>query len=125
MKLFSKEQLNKARNDKNQEIRMTTDKLVSSMKKAIKLKESFDFDTEKAKAIHDFDVFCQTLNDKKSQALKELNNFTSARDLAKDELYSVIARKDKFEDEILDLKEEISRLQPQVEFIKLKLKEYA
>lgn len=124
-KLFSPEEISKRRHESNRELTAKNERVISSLKKVLKLQEQIDFEPEKAKKVQEFQVWCDDLNQKKSVLLKELNKYKSALDSSKEELYRVIARKDKFEDEITDLREEIGRLKLQIDFSKNLIKQYA
>ena len=118
MKLFTKEEINKRRHETNRELTAKNEKVVSSLKKVLKLQEEIDFDKEKAKKMKEFQVWCDNLNEKKSLLLQDMKKYQNAVEGAKEELYRVIARKDMFEDEIANLEEEIGRLQLQVQWNK-------
>lgn len=124
-KLFSAEEISKRRNESNRELTAKNERVISSMKRVLKLQDQLDFKPEKAKKVKEFEIWCDDLNAKKSKLLQELNKYTDAVENTKEELYRVIARKDKFEDEITDLQEEISRLKLQVEFNRNLIKQYA
>lgn len=116
MQLLKPEQINKKRKDQTRELTVRNDKLATSYKNLLKLQNDFEFDADKAKKVKDYEVWCEMLQKKKSDQLEELNKYIQATDMAREELYTVLARKDALEDSIVELQEEKDKLELQVKW---------
>ena len=116
MQLFSKEQINKGRKDQTRELTLKNERLASSLRKILNLQNEIEFDTDKAKKVKDYQVWCEGLQTKMSKELANLKAYEKLVDEKKEEYYNLVAKIDAIEDKIIDLKEEHSRLQLQLTF---------
>jgi hypothetical protein len=125
MQLFSKEQINGKRKDQTRELTLKNERLAGSLRKVLNLQKDIEFDADKAKKVADYQVWCEDLQKKMSKELANLTAYTKLVDDKKEEYYNLVARYDELEDKILDRKEELGRLDLQVNFKKELLKTHA
>lgn len=116
MKLFKSEEIHKIKKDQNFELNRKNEKVISSLKEALKLQNDIDFDADKARKVKDYQVWCESIQNKKSEMLKELKSYETAREKAKEELFSVLSRMDLIKDEIITSQEELDKLKLQIEW---------
>lgn len=116
MQLFSKEQINSKRKDQTRELTLKNERLAVSLRKILALQKDIEFDADKARKVKEYQVWCEDLQIKMSKELGNLNAYKKLVEEKKEEYYNFVARKDEIEDRIIDLKEEISRLDLQVNF---------
>ena len=117
MELLKPEQINKIRKDQTREIVNKNERLVTSLKRVLKLQNDIDFDQDKAKKVKDYEVWCKDLQDKMSKELSTLKAYQKLTDDKKEEYYNIVARVDALQDKELDLKESIGRLELQVKWL--------
>jgi len=125
MQLFSKEQINGKRKEQTRELTLKNERLAGSLRKVLNLQKEVEFDADKAKKVADYQVWCEDLQKKMSKELANLTAYTKLVDDKKEEYYNLVARYDELEDKILDRKEELGRLDLQVNFKKELLKTHA
>lgn len=118
MKLFTREEINKNRKEQTRELEVKNSRLVSSMKKILKLQNDIDFDSEKAKKVKDYQIWCEDLQSKMSKELGNLKAYETLVNEKREEYYRLITSFDALQDKILDKKEELDKLLTQVEFKK-------
>lgn len=116
MKLFSKEETNKKRKDQNRDLLLKNERLISSLKKVLKLQNEIDFDTEKARKVKDYEVWCKDIQTKQSKELETLNGYSKLVEDKKEEFYSWVSKIDCLEDKVISLNEEIEKLSLQVKW---------
>lgn len=116
MQLFSKEQINTKRKDQTRELTLKNERLAVSLKKILNLQNDIDFDTDKAKKVKDYQIWCEDLQKKMNKELANLKAYEKLLDEKKDEYYNLVAKKDELEDKIIDLTEELGRLDLQLNF---------
>jgi len=122
MKLFSKEQVNKVKKDQTRELVLKNQRLAKSLRKILSLQKDIEFDADKARKVKNYQVWCEDLQTKMSKELANLVAYKKLVEEKKEEFYNLVARKDALEDKIIDLKEELEKLQLQVELKKQILK---
>lgn len=123
MQLFSKEQINTKRKDQTRELMLKNERLIISNRKILELQKDIDFDTDKAKKVKDYQIWCEDLQSKIAKELSNLKAYNKLVDEKKDEYYNLVAKKDEIEDKILDLTEELKKLELQVVFKKELIKQ--
>lgn len=121
MELLKKEEINSKRKLNNQMLAKQAEKCISTIRKATKIAKDLDIDQEKMKKYREYEVWCEDLNKKKNEQLKELKKYQDATELVKQEFFHIIARRDELINQNLDLKEENSQLELQVKWNKLAL----
>lgn len=116
MHLFRKTEVEKLRKDQTRELVVKNERLATSLRKTLALQKEIDLDAEKAQKVHAYEVWCQDLQKKMSRELQTLEGYKTLVEERKDELYSLLAKKDALNDEIITKKEEIARLDMQINF---------
>lgn len=116
MQLFTPEKINKVRKDQTRELVVKNERLISSMRKVLNLQNDIEFDQDKAKKVADYQVWCADLQNKMSRELLNLKAYEKLVEEKKEEYYNLVAKKDEIEDKILDRKEELGRLDLQLNF---------
>ena len=116
MQLFKKTEIEKYRKDQTRELSAKNDRLVVSLRKILKLQNDIDFDADKAKKVKDYQIWCEDLQAKMDKELRNLKAYEKLRDDVKEEYYNLVARKDELEDSILDRREELGRIDLQLNF---------
>lgn len=116
MELFKKEQINAKRKDQTRELMVKNERLIKSLRKVLDLQNDIEFDQDKAKKVKDYQVWCEDLQKKMSKELGNLKAYEKLVDDKKEEYYGLVAKRDEIEDKIMDLKEELGRLELQVAF---------
>ena len=114
MLLFSKEQVNTKRKEQTRELTIKNERLATSLRKILKLQKEVEFDTDKAKKVKDYQIWCEDLQVKMSKELGNLEAYKKLVDEKKEEYYNLVASYDALEDRILDKKEELDKLNIQV-----------
>lgn len=114
MQLFSKETINTKRKEQTRELTLKNERLAASLRKILNLQKDIEFDSDKAKKVADYQVWCEDLQKKMSKELSNLKAYEKLVDEKKEEYYNLVARKDEIEDKILDRKEELEKLDLQV-----------
>ena len=116
MELFTKEQVNIKRKDQTRELTLKNERLATSLRKILNLQKDIEFDADKAKKVADYQVWCEDLQNKMSKELANLKAYEKLVEDKKEEYYNLVARRDEIEDKILDRKEELGRLDLQLNF---------
>jgi len=118
MQLFSREQINTKRKEQTRELTLKNERLATSLRKVLASQNDIDFDQDKAKKVSDYQVWCRDLQDKMTKELGNLNAYKKLVEDKKEEYYELIASFDALEDKILDRKEELEKLNLQLELKK-------
>lgn len=118
MQLFSKEIINTKRKEQTRELTLKNERLAGSLRKILNLQKDIEFDADKAKKVADYQIWCKDLQEKMSKELGNLEAYKKLVEEKKEEYYALVASKDVLEDRILDLKEELDKLNLQVNFKK-------
>lgn len=116
MKLFEKETIQKRRNDQTRELVLKNQRMASSLKKALVLQNDIDFDAEKAKKVRDYQMWCVDIQERKNKELGNLKAYTKLVEDKKEEYYQELELKDALDDKVMNLKEEIGRLDLQIKW---------
>lgn len=116
MRLFKKEEIQAKRQAQGRELTLKNEKLIASLKKILALQKDIDFDAEKAKKVKEYMQWCQDLQEKQSKELANLKAYEKLVDERKEQFYELVSKKDAIEDKIMDLKEELGRLELQVKW---------
>lgn len=116
MRLFKKEEIQAKRQAQGRELTLKNEKLIASLKKILALQKDIDFDAEKAKKVKEYMQWCQDLQEKQSKELANLKAYENLVEERKEQFYELISKKDTIEDKIMDLKEELNKLEIQVAF---------
>ena len=125
MQLFSKETINSKRKEQTRELSLKNERLATSLRKILSLQKDIEFDADKAKKVADYQVWCEDIQKKMSKELGNLKAYEKLVEDKKEEYYNLVAKKDEIEDKIIDRKEELSRLDLQVNFKRELLKQNA
>jgi len=118
MKLFTKEEINKTRKDQTRELTIKNEKLVKSLRKTLALQKEIDLDSEKAKKVKDYEVWCAEIHNRMDKELQTLKAYEKLVEDKKEEYYNLVSKIDAKEETIFNLDEEIKKLKLQVEFNK-------
>lgn len=111
MQLFTPEKINKNKKEQLRELTLKNDRLAISLRKLLNLQKDIEFDADKAKKVKEYQVWCEDLQNKQSKELANLKAYEKLTEEKKEEYYELVAKKDGIEDSIIDLKEELSRLE--------------
>jgi len=118
MKLLSKEEVDSKRKAQKRDLMLTNERLVSSLKKVLKLQNDIEFDTEKDKKVKEFEVWCKDIQERQSKELQILNSYSQLIEEKKEIYYSWVEKVDTMQDKVLELEEELERLKLQANWNK-------
>jgi len=116
MKLFTREEIYKVQKDQARENTRVNDKIIASLKRTLRFSNSVNIDEEKVKKMKEFDLWCENLQNKKSELLKDIQTYRKTLSELKEDLYAVIEKKDSLEDINIDLIEKNENLDLQIKW---------
>lgn len=116
MKLFTKEEINKNRKDQTRDLIKKNERLSKSLRKVLSLQNNIEFDSDKAKKVKEYQIWCDDIQIKMGKVLETLKVYEDLVENKKEEVYDLVSRKDGLEDKILDLEEELTGLELQLTF---------
>lgn len=76
-----------------------------------------DYEPEKVKKMQEFEVFCQDINFKKSQMLKELNDIQIHINSKKEIIYELVERQDEIQERLHFVEESEKKLELREKFV--------